>query len=97
MARVKQSGRARDDLREIWLFIAKDNAAAADRLIRHFNDIFKQLAEHPKMGRSRMSLAPDLRSHPVGSYVVFYRLIDRGIEIVRVLHGARDIDATFAE
>lgn len=39
----------------------------------------------------------NLRSHPHGNYVIFYRPIGDGIEIVRVLHGARDIDAAFTE
>lgn len=37
-------------------------------------------------------IAPGLRSFPVGKYLIFYRLIDGGLEIVRVLHGARDIE-----
>lgn len=47
------------------------------------------------MGRSREELAPGLRSFPVARYVVFYRTGHRGIEIARVLHGARDLDLLF--
>ena len=47
------------------------------------------------MGRARPELAADLRSFPVGNYIIFYRPIEDGVEIVRVLSGARDIDALF--
>jgi toxin ParE1/3/4 len=43
------------------------------------------------MGRKVGELAPNLRSLPVGSYLIFYRPIDDGIQLIRVLHGARDI------
>ena len=49
------------------------------------------------MGRARDELAPDLRSFPFGRYVIFYEPIEDGIDVVRVLHSARDIDAVFGE
>jgi toxin ParE1/3/4 len=39
----------------------------------------------------------NLRSFPVGSYVIFYRPIEEGIEVIRVLHSARDIEDIFAD
>jgi toxin ParE1/3/4 len=50
------------------------------------------LSRRPAMGRVRSELAPELRSFPVGRYVVFYLPCPDGIDIVRVLHGARDIE-----
>ena len=47
------------------------------------------------MGRARDELAPDVRSFPFGRYVIFYMPLDDGIDVVRVLHGARDVDAVF--
>jgi len=46
-------------------------------------------------GRSRFDLSPELRGFPVGNYLVFYRPASDGIEIIRVLHGARDIPELF--
>jgi len=43
------------------------------------------------MGRKVEELAPNLRSFPIGSYLIFYRPVEDGIELIRVLHGARDI------
>ncbi len=47
------------------------------------------------MGRPRDELAEGLRSFSVGRYVMFYRAIPEGVEIVRVLHGARDLGPIF--
>lgn len=58
---------------------------------------FEILAARPGVGKMRNGLLPGLRSHIVGRYVIFYRAIPGGIEILRVLHGARDIEAVFPE
>jgi len=49
------------------------------------------------MGRARHELVVDLRSFPFGRYVIFYMPIEGGIDVVRVLHSARDVDAAFGE
>lgn len=82
---------ARADLAEIWLFIAEDSEAAADRFLNVLEQKFGLLATHPQMGRLRPELMPELRSFPVGRYVVFYLPMPDGIELVRILHGSRDI------
>ncbi|NDJ24795.1 type II toxin-antitoxin system RelE/ParE family toxin [Nostoc sp. B(2019)] len=43
----------------------------------------------------REDIAPQIRSFPVEKYVIFYRLIEGGIEVVRVIYGARDIQDIF--
>lgn len=89
--------RARTDLDEIWLFVASDRPQAADRLLERFQTTFEVLASQPYAGESRPELGRRLRSFAVGSYVVYYRVLeaDTCVEILRVLHGARDIgDAT---
>jgi hypothetical protein len=47
------------------------------------------------MRRAREPSAPGLRSFPFGRYVIFYVPLDDGIDVVRVLHAAREIDAQF--
>ena len=49
------------------------------------------------MGRLRNEVAPFLRSFPVKNYLIFYRPIDEGIEIVRILHGSQDIETIFQD
>ncbi len=83
------------DLADIWAYIAEDSPAHADRYIDLLDKKFSQLARHPRTGRARPELFAGLRSFPLGSYVIFYLSPKSGIEIVRVLHGARDVEALF--
>ena len=49
------------------------------------------------MGRERSELAPDMRSHPHGNCVIFYRELATGVQVIRVISRYRDIDAMFEE
>jgi toxin ParE1/3/4 len=89
--------RALTDLAEIWAYIAEDSPERADAFADLLATKFEALARRPGMGRPRPELAADLRSFTVGRYVVFYLPMSRGVEIVRVLHGSRDIEAVFEE
>ncbi|WP_245311401.1 type II toxin-antitoxin system RelE/ParE family toxin [Bradyrhizobium pachyrhizi] len=71
--------------------MASDNVTAADRLLDRIGNAFQTLAENPRAGRQRSELGRSIRSFPVGNYVLFYEAFPNGVEIVRVLHGARDI------
>jgi toxin ParE1/3/4 len=93
--RVLKRPLAESDLDDIWWYIAQDNPEAADRLLDRIEERCGALARFPEMGVRREELMPDLRSLPVGSYLIFYLPIEHGIEIVRVLPGMRDIDAFF--
>jgi toxin ParE1/3/4 len=95
MGRIIQSPEAQNNLIEIWLYIAQENQAAADRLIDTINEKLILLSESSQLGQARPELAPLLRSFPVNKYLLFYRPIPGGIELVRVIHGARDIENLF--
>ncbi len=53
------------------------------------------LSQFPNMGKQRENLVIGLRSFPVKPYVIFYNKTSDGIEVARILHQARDIDAEF--
>ena len=95
MSQVRKTPQADADLLEIALYIAEDSIEASDRFLETIDEKLKLLARTPHMGRARDELAPGLRSFPVGNYVLFYRPIRGGIELVRALSGARDIPALF--
>ncbi len=95
MRRYRLSPEARSDLDSIWDYIADDNIPAADGLLHKVHEKLRLLAEAPGVGRPRDELAPGLRSLPVGNYLLFYRVIREGIEVVRVLHGARNLPPLF--
>ena len=81
------------DLDNIYLYIAEngDPNAAAGQIERLWS-AFERLCTFPEQGRKRDLLAPGLYSLVAGNYVVFYLPHDDRIEIVRVIHGRRDIE-----
>lgn len=86
---------ARDDLVSIHKFVARENLTAADRLIDDLKQKFRLLASQPLMGQQRPELAANLRSFSLGNYVVFYRPMQDGIQVARVIHAARDMGEQF--
>ena len=83
---------ARQDLLDIWDHIALYNIDAADRLADELEEAMKKLASMPEMGHFRDELAD--RSHrfwPLGNFLIVYHHEAKPLEIVRVLHGARDV------
>ncbi len=91
MSRILRTARAEADLREVWAYIAQDSQRAADKVLDSIAAACKDLAENPAIGRVREELARGLRSLAVGKYVLFYRGEKAGIVVIRVLHGARDV------
>jgi toxin ParE1/3/4 len=90
------SSRAERDLREIYEYIAEDKRSAAGRMMQRFHATFNLLASNSEMGQRRDELLPGIRCLTVVNYVIFFRPFPNGVEIVRVIHGARDIDRLFS-
>ncbi|MBZ9994535.1 type II toxin-antitoxin system RelE/ParE family toxin [Mesorhizobium sp. BH1-1-4] len=90
---IRRNARAEEDLVAIWLHIARDNEIAADRLLDRFEVRWLQLAAYPFSGAPREDIAPGIRHLVVGEYLTLYRVSADAIEILRVLHGRRNIEA----
>lgn len=86
---------ARDDLKDIHDFIARDDIEAALRFVQRLEQRCKNLADMPGMGRRRDDLVPGLRSVVEGNYIIFYRLADDNVIIQRVLQGSQDLPSQF--
>lgn len=88
-----RSSAAQSDILEIWDYISADSPGAADRMIDRIAATVAMLQEHPLAGRQRSELADELRSFACGSYVLFYRLTEAELILVRVRSGYLDIEA----
>lgn len=102
-ARIIIRPKAEADLDETAEYIGRENPEAAARFLTTAEETFKQLLATPGLGRLREYLDPRLtglrswRIRGFENWLVFYRPADGGIEVVRVLHGARDLGPLFAE
>ena len=96
--RIVRRPKAKRDVVEIALYLSERSLEASDRFVDAVERAFRSLAGMPGMGSPRRFRKPQftgLRMWPVqgfDNYLVFYRPLEDGIEVVRVLHAARDID-----
>jgi toxin ParE1/3/4 len=81
------------DLDAIWDYIARDSPSAADRVLDELNERFLLLTQYPEIGELQPTLADGkYRRFAHRNYAIYYRPIDDGIVLVRVLHGARELE-----
>ena len=86
------SAEADNDLEEIFDYT--DHEFGIDQAIKYlsaFDDTFEQLLKNPQIGRERKEIRDGLRSTIKYMHVVFYRILEDRIRIVRILHGSRDL------
>ena len=83
---------AERDVEAIADFIAGRNPGAALKLIQRFIERWELLGAFPASGQGRPELGADARHIVIGNYLTLYRITDNGVEIVRVLHGRRNIE-----
>lgn len=104
MKRIFRRARATEHVLEQADYLAREaNLDTAFRFLDALELAFKKLLEHPRIGPARPMLHPrlaDIRSWLVPGFedhIIFYRTHEEGIEIVDVLHGARDLEQLFDE
>lgn len=83
------------DLDNITDYFAERNIDAGEQLLDEFRKKCRYLTQFPFMGRSYSEIRSYLRGLPMQNYIIFYRVIDNGIEIMRVIKGDRDLEAIF--
>lgn len=95
MGVIRRTPASRRDYGAIWDYVAERNPPAADQLLRTFDQKLALLSEFPGAGQARPEIRAKVRSFPVGEYLLFYRPIPGGIELLRVLHGKRELRRAF--
>ena len=95
MARYFLTIPAKEDIKEIASYIAQFNPDSARRLTQAIKQQCKLLANFPNMGRNQDDFESGLQSFPVENYLIFYRAVGEGVEILRVLSGYQDVEAIF--
>ncbi len=95
MGRLVVRPQALTDLDDIFDYIAEDSLDRAIAFVRKLYGQMETVAASPGIGRRRDVLLPGLRSLPYGNYLIFYLPLDDGVDVVRVLNGARDLEALF--
>ncbi len=83
--------RAIADIEALGLYVAKENESASYRLIEAFFHRMDMLQRVPRAGVRRDDLGPGYRAVPVGQYLILYRVGDTRIEVLRVIHGKRNV------
>ncbi|ABD87770.1 type II toxin-antitoxin system RelE/ParE family toxin [Rhodopseudomonas palustris] len=91
MGAVRYTRKARQDLIDIWRHIAAESPATADQCLDRIEARCKQLAAFPEIGRERRDIAPDARMLVVERWIAIYRVVEQGVQIVRIVDGARDL------
>jgi toxin ParE1/3/4 len=95
MKSIRFSTEANRDIEEIANYIFDLNPVAAYRFLDALDETCELLAEHSLIGRLRPTLGENLRSFPVGNFLVFYTPASDGIDVIRVVYGGRDLPGVF--
>ena len=94
--RVVWSSEADSDLMDIWAYYARvASPEIADNLLREIDRVGQGIRENPLLSRQRDELLPGLRSVIVRPHVIFFRIRNGVVEVIRVLYGRRDFPAIF--
>lgn len=90
---------AEEDLRAASKYIARDNLAAAEDFLDNVWDVIQYVQQFPEMGTPSPfhESLKSVQHFPIknSKYILFYNATLGGIEVVRILHGARDLADLF--
>lgn len=94
MKRIRITSPARNDLRQIRAYLTKYSPEAASYITQEIRTRLALLADQPGIGHVRADLtSADVLFFSVRSYMVIYRVTGSEVQILRVLHGARDLES----
>jgi toxin ParE1/3/4 len=83
------------DLQDLTDYLANIDLESAERLLTKFENKCQYLVKFPKIGRTYAYIRSDLRGLPLNGHIIFYRLGNETLEVLRVVKGNRDLEALF--
>lgn len=95
MSRCYVSPGASRDLNEISDYFLARNLEAGELLLKEFTRKCESLMQFPNLGRSYEWLRSGMRGIPLEGYIIFYQVMNDGIEILRVVSGRQDLQRLF--
>ena len=93
MPRLFFSARSRQDLADIWDYIASDSLRYADAVHERIYLRCEKLIDQPGIGHRRDDVSPGLRCRNTDGYVIFYRVKPTHVGISRIIHHSRNLPA----
>ena len=82
---------AKTDLKDIYQYgLRQWGQAQSESYLAAIKNQFWLLTQQPLMGAERNELLPEVRSLPIESHTLFYRVTTDTVEIIRILHGRQD-------
>ncbi|TAE56657.1 MAG: type II toxin-antitoxin system RelE/ParE family toxin [Nostocales cyanobacterium] len=85
------------DLDDILDYFLNQNVDGGERFIKEFNKKCKYLTQFPNIGKSYANFDLNLRGIPIDGYIIFYRVFEDNVVIVRVISGYRDLKSIFID
>jgi toxin ParE1/3/4 len=97
MGQVLRTAQAAEDVLQIWRYLALEcrNVPAADRLVGRFEELLALLSDQPQIGTKLDRFRPGMRALATGNYVLLFEPIAEGVQLLRVVHGARRFEGLF--
>ncbi len=88
---------AQEDLHAIWSYIKSQSQSndVADRVVAAIDERVRVYAQNPEIGVPRSELGSGVRCLTAKGFIAFYLTVPAGIEVIQVIHGARDLPRHF--
>ncbi len=93
--RVRKTDRAQSDIDGIADWIARRSPNAAEKWLDELEVRIEIIGATPGIGTDRSDLRPRIRSYAFDNYLIFFKPTKAGVDILRVIHGARDYAGFF--
>ncbi len=93
--KLRISDRAKRDLASVISYLEFRNPTTANRLSRELETHIRSIAEFPQIGRGRSRLGRGIRNLVAGRHLIFFRIDEFEIVVLRVVDGRMDVEAEF--